>query len=417
MSNALAISAVTATLQYFLNLVFNSPTAVLGSVSITAIAPDIVQSNLGSGSNSKLQVNLFLHQVLENPAWRNIGYPSLAADGATALHNPPLALDLHYLLSAYASEDTQAEALLGYAILLLHENPILPRNQIRAALTNLPSTNPLASMLNGSGIADQVEMIKITPSTLNREEMAWLWTALKADYRPTYPFHVSVVLIEPQYTPTVAFPVLSQSITVQAGGVAQIFSIQPPNQQAAAAPGDTVTVSGQSLSGASQVALVNSRLGIAYPPFAPATVSATSITFAVPDAPASLPAGNYTVAILFTSSTGAVLASTNTLPMPIAPSILATPTPSATANSSGTLVSLSCKPQVLPNQSVSLILGSASEPAVQFDSATAALTFQFPTLTPGTSFLARLSVDGVQSPLSINWQASPPAFEGPYLKL
>ena len=39
-------------------------------------------------------------------------------------------------------------------------------------------------------------MLKITPSTLGREEMAWLWTALKADYRPTFPFQVSVVLIE-----------------------------------------------------------------------------------------------------------------------------------------------------------------------------------------------------------------------------
>lgn len=414
MSNALAIAGVTATLQYFLNLVYNSPTAPLGSVTISAVAPDIVQTTLGTGVNSKLQVNLFLHQVSENPAWRNMGYPSVGADGATALSNPPLALDLHYLLTAYASEDTQAEALLGHAILLLHENPILPRSQIRAALTNLPSTNPLASVLSSCGLADQVEMIKIVPSTLNREEMAWLWTALKADYRPTYSFHVSVVLIKPQYAPSIALPVLSQSISVQAGPTAQIFSVEPPNQQTTAAPGDTVTVNGQSLSSANQVALVNARLGIQWPPFAPATVTDTAITFVVPDQPTTLPAGSYTVSLLFTNATGAVLGSTNSLPLPLAPSILTTPAPTATANSSGTLVTLSCKPQVLPNQSVSLILGSTSAPAAQFEAATAALTFQFPTLASG-SYLARLRVDGVESPINVNWSATPPAFEGPFV--
>ena len=62
MSNALAISGVTAVLQYFLNIVYNSPPATLGSVSVSAVAPDIVQSVLGSGSSSHLQVNLFLHR-------------------------------------------------------------------------------------------------------------------------------------------------------------------------------------------------------------------------------------------------------------------------------------------------------------------------------------------------------------------
>jgi hypothetical protein len=416
MSNALAIAGVTATLEYFLNLVFNSPTAPLGSVTISALAPDIVQTNLGSTSNSALHVNIFLHQVSQNAAWRNVGFPSLAADGSTQLRNPPLALDLHYLLTAYASEDTQAEALLGFAILLLHENAILPRAQIRTALTNLPTTNPLASVLSSSGLADQVEMVKITPSTLNREEMAWLWTALKADYRPTYPFQVSVVLIEPPASVSSPLPVLSRSITVQAGPPAQLFEVQPPNNQVAAAPGDTVTVTGQSLSGATQVALVNGRLGINWPPFAPATVTDTAVTFVVPDQPTSLPAGVYTLTLLFTNASGAVIGTTNSLPMPLAPAILTTPTPTGTANSSGTLVSLSCKPQALPNQSVSLILGSSSVPATAFEAATAALTFQFPTLAAG-SYLARLRIDGVESPIAVNWTATPPTFTGPFVTI
>jgi hypothetical protein len=420
MSNALAIAGVTATLEYFLNLVFNSPSAVLGSVTVSAQAPDIVQTSLGSTSNSQLRVNLFLHQVTQNAAWRNIGFPSLAADGSTPLKNPPLALDLHYMLTAYASEDTQAEALLGYAILMLHENAILPRSQIQTALTNLPSTNPfstnpLSNPLSTSGLADQVEMIKITPATLGREEMAWIWTALKADYRPTYCFQASVVLIEPQLSTSIALPVLSTSISVQAGPPAQIFEVQPPNNQLAAAGGDTVTITGESLSGSSQISLVNSRLGIQWPPFAPATVTNSALTFVVPDDPVNLPAGVYSVTVLFTSD-NTVVGSTNSLPLGLAPSILSSPAPTPTTNASGTLVSLSCKPQARPNQNVTLILGSTSAAATQFESATAALTFQFPALT-SSSYLARLRIDGVESPVDVNWKATPPVFTGPFVTI
>src|ERR1039457_4850934 len=114
MSNGLAISGVTAVLQYCLTQVYNSAPE-LPSVNVTAVAPDIFAAG-STPDNSPLQVNVFMHQATFNSAWRNAGLPSLAADGVTRLKNPPLALDLHYLLTAYASEDTQAEALLGYAI-------------------------------------------------------------------------------------------------------------------------------------------------------------------------------------------------------------------------------------------------------------------------------------------------------------
>ena len=247
MSNALAISGVTAVLQYFLNIVYNDPASPLGSVLVSAVAPDIIQAKIGSGGSSQLQVNIFLHQVTPNAAWRNVDLPSAAADGRTRLKNPPLALDLHYLLTAYAAEDTQAEALLGYALLMLHENPVLPRGQINTALNDLPSTNPLAGALSSSGLADQIEMIKVTPAILGREEMAWLWTALKSDFRPTFAFDVSVVLIQSPLASSSALPVLSRNISADAGGPSQLFEVQAPMGQSAAAPGDSVTVTGQAL--------------------------------------------------------------------------------------------------------------------------------------------------------------------------
>ncbi|HTA23108.1 MAG TPA: DUF4255 domain-containing protein [Terriglobales bacterium] len=415
MSSALAIAGVTEVLQYFLNMVYNSPDSVLGGVTVSAVAPDIVQNSLGSGSSSQLQVNLFLHQVTRNAAWRNIGLPSLAADGATPLKNQPLALDLHYLLTAYASGDSQAEALLSYAVFLLHENPVLPRAQIRAALAAPPSTYPLAfsKALGLSGLADQIEMIKITPATLGREEMAWLWTALKSDYRPTFPFQVSVVLIEPQLATSFALPVLSRTVSAQAGPPPQLFELQLATGQSAYIQGGDVAVTGQSLSGASQVALSNPRLGITYPPFAPTSSTDSSVTFTLPTDAVNLPAGVYNLAIQFKNASGAVILSTNSIPLPIAAVVSGTPT--ATKNTAGTSVALTCAPQVLPSQSISLALGSTAALAQTFDTKTGSLTFQFPTLSG--KYLIRLRVDGVDSPVTVDWTATPPAFTGPWLSV
>jgi hypothetical protein len=418
MSNALAISGVTAALQYYLGNVYSGLSTLFGgNVTVSSQAPDLVQNSIGDGSTLQNQVNIFLHQVTYNAGWRNVGLPSLGADGKTQLKNPPLALDLHYLLTAYGSSDWQAEALLGYAVLMLHENPVLARADISAALNALPTSsphNPLSTTLGSSGVADQLEMIKITPSTLGREELAWLWTALKADYRPTFPFQVSVVLIQPQLPSTSALPVLSRSITAQAGPPPQLLQVQPPaTGQAAAAPGDSVTVLGASLSGANQVALSYPRLGIQYPAFAPSKITDNAISFTVPNDPAKLPAGVYNLSVLFTNSGGTVLQSSNSIALAIAPMILATPAPSAVGNTAGTLVALSCNPQALPNQSVSLIMGATAVPAQPFAAATAGLSFQFtPALAKGP-YLARLQVDGVVSPVVVNWSATPPTFTGP----
>jgi Pvc16 N-terminal domain len=418
MSNALALSAVTAVIQFYLNTVYNNPSSPFGGVALSSVAPDVVQSSMAGSGAAAIQVNLFLHQVSPNAAWRNIGFPSLGPDGTTQLQNPPLALDLHYLLTAYSSLDGEAEALLGVGVLMLHENPILRRGQISAALAGLPPSNPLAAVLAASGLADQIEMIKITPATLGKEEMAWLWTALKADYRPTFPFQVSVVLIEPDLQTTSALPVLSRSISIQAGPPPQLFEIQLALGRAAVAPGDAVTLTGSSLTGASQVVLSNPRLDIHYlfTPSGAGPLTGTSIPFNEPDDPTKLPAGTYSIWVVFENGSGAIIQSTNSLPIALAPTILAAPAPTAVANLLGTLVTLHCDPEVLPNQNVSLAMGSMSVSAQPFTTQTAVLSFQFPSLAAGP-YLARLRVDGVESPVAVNTPPPPalPTFAGPWV--
>lgn len=413
MSTPFAIAGVTAVLQHFLGAVYNPPGSVLSSVKVSALAPDIVQSALGSGSNAQLQVNLFLHQVTPNAAWRNMSLPRLAADGQTALQNQPLALDLHYLLTVYATDDTVAESLLGLGVFLLHENPVFARSEIRAGLGALTAST-YNNALQASGLADQIELIKVTPATLSREELAWLWTALKADYRPTFPFQATVVLIEPQAPTSLALPVLTRRLSAQPGPPPLLFETELALGQTAPAQGDTVRVSGQGLVSINRLSLSNPRLGISYPPFAPLSVSSGSLSFKVPVDPANLPAGMYDLSAQYAdTTTNTVILGTNRIPFPIAPTVVGTPT--ATSSATQTLVSVTCAPDVRPGQTTSLALGSNSSPANAFDTQTNSLTFQFPTLSG--NYLIRLRVDAVDSPVGVNWNATPPAFTGPFVTI
>jgi hypothetical protein len=415
MSNALAIAGVSAVLEYYLNNAYNGLSSIFGAnVTVSAKAPDLVQTEIGTGVTLQNQVNLFLHQVTENAAWRNVGQPWLAADGQTPLRNPPLALDLHYLLTAYGSNDWQAEALLGYALLMLHENPVMTRQDIRNAFTALPtvdSTNLLSKPLGSSGLADQIEMIKITPCTMGREEMAWIWTALKADYRPTYAFQVSVVLMQQPASISLAFPVLHRNITAQAQIPAQVTGIDLHHGQVSAAPGQKVKVKGQLLAGASQVLLTNSRLDIAQPA-AVTPINATELSFLVPT---NIPAAIYSLSVLFNDTSGNTLQSAGSLPFAVAPAYQSTSNVTQTGTS--TQITINFTPPAQASQSVTFSLGGQSASAGPIDSATGSLQFEFTPALASGSYLARLTVDNAPSIVDVNWHVSPPVFTGPMVAI
>ena len=142
MSSPLAIAAVTAVLKDLLNdgLINHDLAAHVGSITVSALPPDRIET----GAQEPNQLNLFLYQVTPNPGWRNTGLPSLDSRGDGRLSNPPLALDLHYLLTAYGRDDLNAEILLGYGMFLLHKTPVLTRKAIRRTLTgNSPVTAAL----------------------------------------------------------------------------------------------------------------------------------------------------------------------------------------------------------------------------------------------------------------------------------
>ena len=131
--------------------------------------------------------------------------------------------------------------------------------------------------------------------------------------------------------------------------------MQPPGGQIAAASTDTVTVTGEFLSGVSQVALSNPRYGVPYT-VPVAAAGYTSFTF-VPNASLAHPAGIYRLAAQFLDAAGIVVQSTSPLPFALAPT-LPTQIAGVAANAEGSLVTVSFSPNAREGQEVSLALSA-----------------------------------------------------------
>ena len=125
-SNALAIAAVTAP-----SCATCSTTASSTRASATSRSARWRRTGSRPTTATSPQLNLFLYQVTPNQGWRNVGPAVRRRRRASRLTNPPLALDLHYLLTAYGAADFEAEILLGYGMQVLHEHPVLDRQAIR----------------------------------------------------------------------------------------------------------------------------------------------------------------------------------------------------------------------------------------------------------------------------------------------
>src|SRR3954453_13589819 len=183
MSTSVAIAATTQVLASILDeaiAAFSAVSSIVGNAPTTALPPDLIVT----GDKEVPHLNLFLYKVSFNPGWRDSGLPSRDSDG-NIVSRPPLALDLHYILSAYANSDFLPDALLGIGMQALHESPVLNRSTIRQFYRPPVTNNDPAKTLATANLADQVELIKISPMDISTEEISRLWTAFQAKYRPS----------------------------------------------------------------------------------------------------------------------------------------------------------------------------------------------------------------------------------------
>jgi hypothetical protein len=442
-STALAIASVTAVLKDLLNngLIDHNVSASVGNVTVSALPPDKIDIE-GGGQTS--QLNLFLYQVTPNPGWRSVGLPGRDAAGER-IANPPLALNLHYLLMAYGAEELHGEILLGYGMQLLHETPVLTRDAIRRSLA---PPSPVAAgpglpqsmrALFTSELAEQVEQIRITPAAMNVDELSKLWTAFQSKFRPAAAYEATVVLIHSRRTTRGALPVTQRNLHVvplrfpllekvlsQANVAAPVVEHEPILE------GQRLVLRGSQLAGAETLVAID---GATLAPL-PQDVGNEQVSVAIP---AATPAGLHGVQVVHRMPMGTPPVphrgvESNALPFVLSPRIDGAPSASNVQGSGGAPrnanVNLTVKPALGPMQRAILLMNEFATPLPENPRA---YSFALPpridlqnppaNLPPPTenlsvpvagvaagSYLLRIQVDGAVSPLEMDPNQASPTF-------
>ena len=236
MSNVLAIAATTRTLRNLLLAQVPALDAELSDLEVTLQPPDVARKGI-----SKAQLNLFLYQVVANAAWRNLDLPGQVRSGETA--PPPLALNLHYVLTAWGRGENDNDALshrvLAAAMSTLHDRGVLDGNDIRNALAD-------------NDLANQIERVRVTPLPQSVDELSRLWTAFQTNYRTSAAYEAAVVLIDSQAATRAPLPVLrrgaqDRGVIATASAAAVLDALDCPRHQSAVRLGEDIVLHGRQL--------------------------------------------------------------------------------------------------------------------------------------------------------------------------
>lgn len=416
MSNALAVAAVTRTLRNLLTTITTADysglpddTRPTAEIEVTTLPLNRVRD--GDGSNQHNQVNLFLYHTEPNTAWRNMDVPLRVRDGETG--RPPLALNLYYILTAYGQDDSElvAHVLLGTAMRILHDHPVLGRAEIRTALAP-------------SELDAQFERVHVSPQPVSLDDVSKLWNGFQSEFRLSAAYQVSVVLIESRRRPAAPLPVLRRgeadrgpvavatpgpSLTAVTAFEDPALEVQPPHGKPGAELGDVLVLSGNNLGGEPLVVrLRHLRLDVSAELTSERPDTELRVRLPAPDTPgvpAAWPAGCYTVE-LAGQSPGRLL------PFCLGPTLVDLAPRTQPAGPFD--LTVSCRPRIRPEQRVAVLLGSreltpasVSTPADP-DSPTTVVV-PVPALPPG-DHVVRLRVDGADS-VPIDFTTTPAGFD------
>lgn len=270
MSDYQAIAGVSATLKALLEDRMSLTAATLPPsqrVTISLSHPDVKPDQAPSGP----RLNLFLYEISHSPFLRN---QELAGPGAPGY--PPLALELHYMLTCFPlkpADDETMHLVLGDALRALHDTPVLSAGLTRTR--GILAGEPLLA----ESLRSAYEQVKLSFVPQNLEITARVWESAKEAYRLSAAFTVSIVQIESQRDFVAAAPVRETRFDPAPGAPPAVMGVTP----AMAGIGQLITISGAQLGGPA----TSVRIGGVETPVIKS--SATELVARVPDAPAIQP--------------------------------------------------------------------------------------------------------------------------------
>jgi hypothetical protein len=413
MSNEFAVGAVTLTLRNLLDhvkelrdsdVIDDLPVDVKPTAEI--LITNLPLDEAYEFDQGKNQVNLFLYHVEHSAAWRNREIPGRIKNGESG--NPPLGLNLYYLITAYGQDKNEiiGHLLLGKAMSIFHDHPLLGRDEIRTAL-------------GASDLHEQIERVRITPQPISIDEVSKLWTGFQSQYKLSVAYQVAVVLIESKRPSRTPLPVLmrgegDRGVLVQPfvdPPYPRIETISFPNKQNAAQPGDILTIAGIRLKGDSiTTRFRNYRLTAPLEVAAEAGATDAEVKVKLPNDPNNWPAGVYTASIVVHKA-GEEDKTSNELPFMLATVVNfpITIAPLSPPGGNNYLATVTFNPAVRPEQDAYLLLGSSEFKADEHSTATNSLSFHLNNVEDGSYFI-RLRIDGSDS-LLIDTTVSPPVFK------
>jgi len=223
MSASTAIGMVSASLRNLLR----GEMQLSPAVEVTILAPD--------EHGGDRRINLFLYKLAENPFLKNQDW-TVKPGIPNQLVPAPLSLRLFYLMTPYAPNDPQtgntaAQQILGDAMRVFYENPVVPPDYLDA------------------GLKDAREQLQIATNALDPEELSRIWSTFSQPYRLSVLYEISTVQLDmgpqkQQPLPTrvrrLGVPDVRQPLSPPA-----VLDMSPGS----GAAGSSVTFTGQNLSG------------------------------------------------------------------------------------------------------------------------------------------------------------------------
>jgi hypothetical protein len=220
----------------------------VGDARVTTLRPADVPATDGQAAGDIHKgINVYLHRVTPNHAGSMVDLPTRRSDGGLA-RRPVTALDLHYLITFYGDDaELDAQRLLGRTVLALAASPVLTRDLVAAALQD-HAADPPTGFLEDADLADQPELVKLSPDAISSEELARLWGTFGTGFRLCLTYVATLVVLEADVPARSALPVVRRAIGVEPFSRLRIESVDAPLGEAITV-GTALTVRGSGLRG------------------------------------------------------------------------------------------------------------------------------------------------------------------------
>lgn len=125
-----------------------------------------------------LVLTVTLYEIVEDGPSRNRGEVRTESGQSVLIGKPPMALRLRYLMTPFGADAQSVQRMVGKAMQVLYDDPILDGLQLRG------------------GLAGSTDTLKVTLAPMTLEERTRVWWAIQKPYRLSLNYEVRVVNLE-----------------------------------------------------------------------------------------------------------------------------------------------------------------------------------------------------------------------------